>query len=416
MSSTFPTAQAEVTAEWLSEQLPQKVESFTINKIGMGFTADAHKIEAKMADGSDQIYILKLPHSLGLEKQKQHANDCKIEVIFYREFADKVPIKTCKHYAACIDEKEPWKWCLLLDNLATPDMMEFPLWFGNPTIYPDPNIYTEVVPAVQAELAKMHAWGWKHELLDSHPICQVQKAGKGLNLTCGLLCTGLKLWQPFRDTGMTAGEYYWTINNEESCKLLGVEDLSLPVVQKSRAFLKRLCTEEGRLCCQKICQVLDKGPHTFIHGDGHPGNVFYNKKDRNLTFIDFQLVGRAPPGVDLVQSMMLVIPSDPSGNHKKYVQAYYDKLVEAKPEIREEYSFETCFRDYRWAMVVYYAAVVLYDIDNKITMIREVKEGGRESSPLVQAMGLVNLFEKYYGNMQDLGLYNIFDEVEANSA
>ena len=58
----------------------------------------------------------------------------------------------------------------------------------------------------------------------------------------------------------------------------------------------------------------------------------------------------------------------------------------------------------------------IYDIDNKITMIREVKEGGRESSPLVQAMGLVNLFEKYYGNMQDLGLYNIFDEVEANSA
>ena len=47
--------------------------------------------------------------------------------------------------------------------------------------------------------------------------------------------------------------------------------------------------------------------------DGHPGNIFYSKTDKALTFIDFQLVGRAPPGVDLVQSMMLVIPSDEPG-------------------------------------------------------------------------------------------------------
>ena len=41
---SFPTAQSEMTAEWLTYQLGSKVESFEINKIGMGFTADAHKV------------------------------------------------------------------------------------------------------------------------------------------------------------------------------------------------------------------------------------------------------------------------------------------------------------------------------------------------------------------------------------
>lgn len=62
-------------------------------------------------------------------------------------------------------------------------------------------------------------------------------------------------------------------------------------------------------------------------------------------------------------------------------------------------------------MVVYYAAVVLYDIDNKTTQIKEVKAGGVESSQLTQVMGMVKLFDKYYGNMKDLDLYGIFEEV-----
>ena len=82
----FPVASEEVSAAWLSVQLKTKVESFEINKIGMGFTADAWKVECTMADGAQKVVIMKLPHSLGIEKQKQHANDCKIEVMFYRDF------------------------------------------------------------------------------------------------------------------------------------------------------------------------------------------------------------------------------------------------------------------------------------------------------------------------------------------
>jgi len=128
--------------------------------------------------------------------------------MFYRDFANKVPLKTCKHYAANVNVAEPWKWNLLLENLATDDNMEFPLWFGNPTIYPDPNLYTEVVPAVQASLAKVHAKFWKSPLLDSHPLFKVHTPIPGVKVTAGLLCTAFKLWEPFRDTGKTAGDYW----------------------------------------------------------------------------------------------------------------------------------------------------------------------------------------------------------------
>ena len=56
------------------------------------------------------------------------------QVMFYRDFAAGFPLKTCKHLAAFVDDAEPWRWCLLLENLATEDMTEFPLWFGNPTV------------------------------------------------------------------------------------------------------------------------------------------------------------------------------------------------------------------------------------------------------------------------------------------
>ena len=63
-----------------SATLPSRqVVSFEINKIGQGFTATAYKIECKLAGGGEKVVIAKLPHEFGLEKQKQHANDCKIE-------------------------------------------------------------------------------------------------------------------------------------------------------------------------------------------------------------------------------------------------------------------------------------------------------------------------------------------------
>ena len=40
-------------------------------------------------------------------------------------------------------------------------------------------------------------------------------------------------------------------------------------------------------------------------------------------------------------------------SHKKYVSTYYETLIGLRAEIAAEYSFAECFRDYRWAFVVY---------------------------------------------------------------
>ena len=64
----------------------------------------------------------------------------------------------------------------------------------------------------------------------------------------------------------------------------------------------------------------------------------------------------------------------------------------------------------RWSLVVYYAAVILYDIDNRTTILDDYAKNGE--SPLAGAMMMCDLFSKYYGNMKDLKLFNIFTEVD----
>ncbi len=50
------------------------------------------------------------------------------------------------------------------------------------------------------------------------------------------------------------------------------------------------------------------GPYGIIHGDAHPGNIFYDKKTNQITFIDFQMTPPiskgGPAGVDIAQFLV----------------------------------------------------------------------------------------------------------------
>ena len=93
----FPTTADDVTAAWLSKQLDEPVDTFTMNKVGQGFTADAFRI----CYNDGKTVIIKLPSALGEAKQKVHAKDCTVEVMFYRDFAPKLAglMKLPKVYA-----------------------------------------------------------------------------------------------------------------------------------------------------------------------------------------------------------------------------------------------------------------------------------------------------------------------------
>lgn len=204
--SAFPWKPEHVNAEWLSAALNTTVDSFEIEKCGMGFTADAWRIKCQIR-GGEKIYILKLPHSFGEAKQKMHQADCAIEVMFYSNFSQHVPYATCKHYAANLCPTYPWRWNLLLENLALDEMEEFPLWFGGDHTYPD--IWTGVVPSILADVAKSHAMFYKSPLLE-HEMFSMQPQIPGTSkVSFGMANTSLKTWERnYRNSGKNAGELF----------------------------------------------------------------------------------------------------------------------------------------------------------------------------------------------------------------
>lgn len=86
------------------------------------------------------------------------------------------------------------------------------------------------------------------------------------------------------------------------------------------------------------------GPYGIIHGDAHPGNIFYDATSGEVTFIDFQMTPSTsiggPVGVDIGQFLACVelmskyrkIPENQLSNWKK---AFLDSYQETGPAISE---------------------------------------------------------------------------------
>ena len=109
-------------------------------------------------------------------------------------------------------------------------------------------------------------------------------------------------------------------------------------------------------------------------GDASPGNVFYRPASQSVTWIDWQLCCRGPPGFDLAQMMPLGLkiglqPSDvteATAMNERIVRAHWDAFVAASadPETAAAlYTCEECWMDYRlgcilWA-ILYTCPVVM---------------------------------------------------------
>ena len=58
---------------------------------------------------------------------------------------------------------------------------------------------------------------------------------------------------------------------------------------------------------------------TLIHGDGHPGNLFYQEESDKFTWIDWQAVHKGPPGWELSQGLPLALNGATGGSFKRVV-------------------------------------------------------------------------------------------------
>jgi aminoglycoside phosphotransferase (APT) family kinase protein len=97
--------------------------------------------------------------------------------------------------------------------------------------------------------------------------------------------------------------------------------------------------EGGRFVIENypaVARHLDAGPHTVLHGDGHPGNVFFRNGRAGL--LDWQVVKRGHASRDLAYSLIIGMTTDERcANQRELLDIYRAALAAGGgPELDRE--------------------------------------------------------------------------------
>ena len=140
------------------------------------------------------------------------------------------------------------------------------------------------------------------------------------------------------------------------------DERSLPITRPlMRLSAKRLADktsipiEHGRFVIEHypdIVRHLDAAPHTVLHGDGHPGNVFFRNGKAGL--LDWQVVKRGHPTRDLAYSLVTGMTTEERrANQRELLDVYRAALAAGGgPELDREELWDR----YRQAAVQPYLA------------------------------------------------------------
>jgi aminoglycoside phosphotransferase (APT) family kinase protein len=140
------------------------------------------------------------------------------------------------------------------------------------------------------------------------------------------------------------------------------DERNLPIVRPiMRLSARRVAdrtsiqVEHGRFVIENypaVARLLDAAPHTVLHGDGHPGNVFFRNGKAGL--LDWQVVKRGHPSRDLAYSLIIGMTTDERMvNQRELLDVYRQALASAGGP---EFDREELWDRYRQAAVQPYLA------------------------------------------------------------
>jgi aminoglycoside phosphotransferase (APT) family kinase protein len=118
-----------------------------------------------------------------------------------------------------------------------------------------------------------------------------------------------------------------------------------------------LAIEDGRFIIDNyraVARLIDRGPHTVMHGDAHPGNVYFHAGGAGL--LDWQAVRRGHPGRELAYTLVTSMTSEERRSTQRDVlDGYRQALVAAGgPELDRD---ELWLRYRQGALYAYVAAL-----------------------------------------------------------
>jgi hypothetical protein len=165
-----------------------------------------------------------------------------------------------------------------------------------------------------------------------HPL-STDQAGLVVELLANLHGT---FWDRMRQSGRGPLSWLYTPSGDVTSLLTG----SLMTTSMKRlAERTTIPVEHGRFIAENyraVAAVIDTPPHTVMHGDAHPGNMYF--RDGEAGLLDWQAVRRGHPSRELAYTLITSLtPEDRRTAQRELLDVYRQALAAAGgPELDRE--------------------------------------------------------------------------------
>jgi hypothetical protein len=333
-----------IDSDWLSAALGQSVSSFETKFLEGGVLADAFRLhEIRYANESPDLprsVIVKLASQSEKRRDMAIENNAYLkEVEFFRELASTMPLRSPSLYHAMTDGSAgAERFVLVMEDLGNHSRV-----FDQVEDNPDEPFMRKIA----IEIAGMHAQYWEAPetrlpWLSARDHRYVFTFDAASRESPERLSEFLGLWR----------------------EMYGRDLFTEGGVRKSESITRLLCGPESANILDRISDHLSGRPHTLLHGDLRADNIFRSDParglsvdDSELTYIDWQLTGTGPPGLEFAQAWIHSLPESLRRKDKDVLGLYHERLVSANPAAGA-YSLEMLIEDYVLGLCLWWAALV----------------------------------------------------------
>jgi len=297
----LPATPEAITPEWISKTLAAKAESVDLLDCNSGTTGRAllRVVWAEGAQHPERIFV-KLPPVDATQARMVSSTDMgRREARFYAQLASASPLRLPRALWSGWGEK-PAEYLMLLEDLG-----------GSGCDFPrgsDPAIL-EFIGALMDELARLHArfHDWPQRFAPRYPwVAAPMRNEWGRRL----VQTGLDAFREQAPPEFAAlGELY--VAHMEACN-----------------------------------DLMDRGPHTLVHGDCHLGNLFRDRRDGDRPgLLDWACAAHGPGLRDVAYFLCNSIAPELRRREERGLLDRYRAGLQAGGVVVP--SFEDTWRDYR---------------------------------------------------------------------
>lgn len=275
---SLPRTPAELDGRALSRIMGRTVTSVSILGGDAG-TSSRARLALTGADVPPAVFVKMPAETVATRLMGELGRLADTEVRFYNHLAAELTGVPACHGSAF--DRLTGRFVLVLEDL--PASCEFP-----DTLHP---LDVDRAALVVERLAALHATFWNRVTADrSGPLGWVYSASEDptSRLTGRLLTASARRIADRTDTPVQRGRF---------------------IDENYRA----------------VARLIDRPPHTVMHGDAHPGNVYF--RDGEAGLLDWQAVRRGHPGRELSYTLVTGMTADDRRRHQRDLLDHYRRAL-----------------------------------------------------------------------------------------